>query len=133
MSENERHFTPIQCCGHCGNFVVMEIVATHSLVRSYDNLPRDKQARDRGILYELLSCPACENVTLRSLRSPIQSSDEAELDFKTLYPPPYCGSHAGILQPFKSARLAEKAKTRAVMLRRLAVIHECNKVKYRWF
>jgi len=66
MGPTEKRFTGTECCGHCSNSAPMEIVAEYSTVKSYDDYPRSNIAWEAGTVYQLLACPACENISLRS-------------------------------------------------------------------
>jgi hypothetical protein len=133
MSENERQCTPRQHCCHCGNSVVMEIVANHSRVKCDDDSSQSNHSRNCGIVYELLSCPACEAVTLRSYYRD-ERMPASDIKFKTLYPAineDSVGLSRSMKQSYSAARRFRTIDADAyrVMLRRLAVIHECNRSK----
>ena len=117
-------YTPSQVCEHCGNDVPMVIVATHSPKGITDDLSRYKNREQERLVYELLSCPICEAVTLRRYCTHDLHSD-AEKDAETLYSekelPSFARSRDG-----RKERSVERAKARSIMIRRLAIIHECN-------
>lgn len=69
MSERkEKQFSGEEQCGHCGNTAPMEILIQHSKVRSHSNDAPGMLSLewDAGSVYELLKCPACHGIMLRS-------------------------------------------------------------------
>lgn len=85
MPPDEMRFSGTIRCEHCGNSAPMEIVANYSGTRSYAD-PRCELSWNAGDVYELLRCPACESVTLRSYYWHDLAMDPSEVEFKTLYP-----------------------------------------------
>lgn len=63
MAEEARYSGRIKC-GHCGNEAPMRIGATFSQVKSYEETGTG-YPWEAGPIHELLTCPACEGVTLR--------------------------------------------------------------------
>ena len=129
MTENERRFTAVQSCPHCGVDAPMEILGTHGRIRQ-DAHERDGSPSNRsGVVYELLLCPICEEATLRSH---IGSPQLADLKSQTLYPatehPP-----AQIPDSFKPAYATVCAFRKmdpvsyGIMLGHLTAIRECNR------
>jgi hypothetical protein len=119
-----RRFTPSQICDHCGNEVPMVIVASHSPNGITDDLSRYRNQDKQRVVYELLSCPICEAVTLR--RYCVQkSTPQSELEFQTLYTEKDAAP-IRLSKDVRQKRSLERAKERSIMIRRLAVIHECN-------
>lgn len=84
MAQSEKLFTETQRCKHCANTAPMEIVAKYSAVKSYDDESRNF-SWDAGTVYELLLCPACESVSLRSYFWR-DAMDPADINYKTLHP-----------------------------------------------
>ena len=126
MSENPHPMMSVRQCGHCGNTNFVNVIASHSLVRTYDDHPRDQQTRDRGIIYELLSCPACEGVTLRSFGRRV---DDSEIEFKILHPADH-DRQVSLAEAIKQARMIDSAKVRSAMLGHLANIRDCNRSRH---
>ena len=90
MKEEDRKFTQPEACGHCEHVAVMEVVATHSAVKAHEaETPENRFSPtiswDAGDVYELLKCPACEGVMLRSYWWHSEMDGEAP---QRLYPPP---------------------------------------------
>lgn len=83
MGKREKRFTGDERCEHCANTVPREIVAEYSDVKSYDDYPRSDISWEAGTVYQLLVCPACGCVTLRSYNWQDGPMDDG---FKTLYP-----------------------------------------------
>jgi len=65
MSQETRSIEVIQC-GHCGNNSLMEVVAEYSQLNTQYENGVGGRSWDEGDIYELLLCPACSNVMLRS-------------------------------------------------------------------
>lgn len=86
MTQDDKRFTGHERCGHCGNTAPMEIVAVHSGVKQYTDYPRSNISWEEGTVYELLLCPACEAVSLRSYYWHDPAMDPSDVAFKTLYP-----------------------------------------------
>ncbi|HYG34847.1 MAG TPA: DUF4145 domain-containing protein, partial [Clostridia bacterium] len=84
MTIQKRFSAPVKC-GHCQNKTPMEVGATYSTVRSYENDSSDI-TWEAGTIYEILACPACEGVTLRSAFWHDGLMDPSELEFTVLYP-----------------------------------------------
>ena len=102
----------------------MKIVASHTPVSRAAEFARSGGFLDRRIVYELLACPVCEAVTLRSyyaggLEKPTDNG------LTILYPQRIKGQ-VRLSTGSSLARASEKAKARAIMIRRLSVIRECN-------
>lgn len=85
MAPDDKRFSATTRCEHCANSAPMEIVADHSGVRSYDD-PHSNSSWEAGNVYELLRCPACDGVTLRSYYWHDMAMDPSEIEFTTLYP-----------------------------------------------
>ncbi|MFH0778411.1 MAG: DUF4145 domain-containing protein, partial [Candidatus Eisenbacteria bacterium] len=77
--------TQKQECGHCGNVAPMQIVQEYSQVQSYED-PQSGFSWDAGPVYELLCCPACRQITLRTCYWHQIIHDETEPKYKVLYP-----------------------------------------------
>lgn len=66
----------------------MEIVASYSGIRRYGDDYQDGQlSHEAGTVFELLLCPACDAVSLRSYFWHDGAMDPSDIEFKTLYPP----------------------------------------------
>lgn len=84
MARNQKQpeFTRTKRCLHCGNEAPMKIVA------KYEDIEPQPEGEEwswvEGPCYELLKCPACEKVELRTYH--FHSSDHGEPTFTTLYP-----------------------------------------------
>ncbi len=85
MASKEKRFSGTTRCKHCANSAPMEIVADYSAVRSYDDYPRSNLSWDAGNVYELMRCPACDNVTLRTYYWH-EMGEPSDVEFTTLYP-----------------------------------------------
>lgn len=84
MALRDKRFTGDQECGHCKNFAPMEIVRDYSQVSSHED-PRSGYQWDAGEVFELLLCPACRKVFLRSYFFH-DAMDPSEVEFRILYP-----------------------------------------------
>ena len=86
MSQETRLTEVIQC-EHCGNNAPMAVVAEYSqLNMQYENGP-GSQCWDEGDIYQLLLCPACSGVMLRSYYwhdGYMETSEDTS--FRYLYP-----------------------------------------------
>lgn len=82
---SQKRFSGVQECGHCSNSAPMEIVNEYSQLKSYDD-PRSRFQWEAGTVYELLLCPACRGVTLRSYYWHDAAIDPSEVEYKVLYP-----------------------------------------------
>jgi hypothetical protein len=84
MSDSAKRFTEILKCEHCNNRAPMEIASQYSQVTSeYDSYTRTNW--DQGKIYELLLCPACNSITLRSYFWHEQMEPD-DVSFSVLYP-----------------------------------------------
>lgn len=63
----------------------MEIAEEYSQVRSYED-PGSRFCWEAGPTYEILVCPACRKVTLRTYYWHDAAMDPSELEYKVLYP-----------------------------------------------
>jgi Domain of unknown function (DUF4145) len=102
VSNTEKRFTSTQRCDHCGNSAPMEIVSIYSGVKTYDDYPRSNLSWECGSVYELLACPVCEAVSLRSYYWHDQAIDPSDIEFETLYPGRQEGP-LGLPSPIKRA------------------------------
>ena len=91
--------TPPVVCSHCGNTAPMGIVAKYSNLSTFEDGPR---TWEHGDIYEMLLCPACKAVTLRSYYWHEGMESEDDVAFRTLYP---AASRLplGLPQPIKKA------------------------------
>jgi hypothetical protein len=71
-------------CGHCGNSAPMQIVAVYSQVTDYE-APGTPVHWQAGNIYELVLCPACKQVSLRSTYYH-DAYDPEDMDYTLLYP-----------------------------------------------
>lgn len=83
MTESKRFSGKVKC-GHCGNEAPMVIGATLSLVRGFED-PKTGFPWEAGPVHELLTCPACEGVTLQRYHWNDQF-DPDEIDVEIVYP-----------------------------------------------
>jgi hypothetical protein len=97
----EKEFIPPLKCGHCNNQSVMEIVTKHSQVRSFVD-HRTGVPWESGNVYEILKCPACEGVTLRSYYY-VEGMEGEEVEYKILYPVTSNLSPLGLPEPIRKA------------------------------
>lgn len=72
-------------CGHCQNAAPMEIVADASSVRDYTD-DSSGESWEAGAVYDLIKCPACDNMTLRSYDWHSGYMDGSDIEYKVLYP-----------------------------------------------
>ena len=134
MTENERRFTALQRCPHCGIEAPMEIVGTNTRVRR-DLRERDGDRSKRsGIVYELLSCPVCEEVTLRSDGGLVPQHQDLK-DFQTRSEESTKRRPGLTLDSFKAAYSATSRFRKldpvayAALVVRLSTIRECKRHK----
>jgi hypothetical protein len=129
MSENEKRFTPMQRCPHCGVETPMEIVSTHTRVKRRVDEHDGSQSNQSAAIYELLSCPVCEEVTLRSRNEKVpllstdhnlQSHHPESVKRPDLYKPTYA--------TLNTFRKIDPVAYR-VMIGHLVTIRECNRMK----
>ncbi len=80
----EKRFTSPQKCGHCANVAPMEIVKGYSQTQ----VEQDEFGApwEHGKVYELLLCPACDEVILRRYWWNDGIESEADIRPETLYP-----------------------------------------------
>lgn len=86
MAQNEKRFSHEIRCEHCSNAAPLEIVAEYSGVKRYDDYPRSNNTWESGSVYELLRCPACDEVTLRSYYWGDPPMEPPDITYRTLYP-----------------------------------------------
>lgn len=65
MNVKEKQFTGTLRCIHCSNQAPMEIVSTFSKVQTHLAEELMEGEYEAGDVYELLLCPACNDITLR--------------------------------------------------------------------
>jgi hypothetical protein len=86
----EPEFSEEKRCGHCGNFAPMKKVAKFDDTKTHfeDNSddPHSSFAWSEGDCYELLKCPACGKIELRSYYYHDMYDEQRPLNYKTLYP-----------------------------------------------
>ena len=84
MTKTKIRFSAPTKCGHCSNVAPMSIVAV------FDDTGRVEQESgeisQEGIIYNLLKCPACKGVTLRSYYWHECFESEGDIVYKQLYP-----------------------------------------------
>lgn len=81
----EKRFSSVLTCGHCGNAAPMEIVASYSDITRH----RDEatgEPFDTSTTYQILQCPACRAINLRSHFWHEWMDVEEQPDYKLLYP-----------------------------------------------
>ena len=134
MTENERRFTSSQRCPHCGVETPMEIIGRHTRLKRDANERESIQSNRPATVYELISCPACEEVTLRSDSGSV-SKHERQQDVQAPPLEPTKRRQGLVPDPFKTAFAATYAFRKldpvayAAMLGHLATIRECNRHK----
>jgi len=90
----------------------MKIVAEHAELRLYDDYPQGGLEWEAGTRYELLRCPACRNVILRTYFWNDLTMDGSETKFVTLYP---CAEEVPLGMPDHiAAALAEARGVRSI-------------------
>ncbi len=134
MTENERRFTSSQRCPHCGVEAPMEIIGSHTRLKR-DVHERDAcQSNRSATVYELISCPACEEVTLRSDNGSVPKHQRQQ-NVQTQPLESTKRRQVLVPDPFKTAYAATYAFRKldpvayAAMLGHLATIRECNRHK----
>ena len=134
MTENERRFTSSQLCPHCGIEAPMEIIGSHVRIKR-DVHERDSSESIRpSTVYELISCPTCEEVTLRS-DSLLVPKHQRQQEVQTSLLESTKRRESLIFDSFKTAYAATYAFRKldpiayAAMLGHLATIRECNRYK----
>lgn len=80
--DTEIQFTETVECGHCGNKVPMEVVASYDLVRTHEDATSGFNA---GPIWELAICPACSRLTLFQIDY-CSDYGPSRWRFKVLYP-----------------------------------------------
>lgn len=80
---DEKRYSGKVKCGHCGNEAPMVIGAALSQVRSHEDSAGFSW--DAGPVHELLTCPACQGVTLRRYNWHDQF-DPGDIDVEIVYP-----------------------------------------------
>ena len=134
MTENERRFTPSQKCSYCGVETPMEIIGSHTRLKREANELHSSQSSRSATVYELISCPACEEVTLRSDSGSV-SKYERQQGVQAQSPEPTKRRQSLDPDPFKTAYAATYTFRKfdpvayAAMLGHLAKIRECNRHK----
>ena len=134
MTENERRFTSSQRCPHCGVETPMEIIGRHTRLKRDANERESIQSNRPATVYELISCPACEEVTLRS-DSGLVPKHQCQQGIQTKPLESTKQRHAMVPDPFKTAYAATYAFRKldpvayAAMLGHLTTIRECNRYK----
>lgn len=86
MATEQKRFSGNLRCEHCGNTSPMEVVADFSGLKSYDDSPRSSMSWEAGDMYELLRCPACDGVMLRTYYWHSEATEPSEVEYKLLYP-----------------------------------------------
>jgi len=116
-------YTPALECAHCGNKAPMKIVAKYDPNRE-DSDPSSGFAWSEGDVFELLLCPSCERVSLRSwhyheMYDPEDWSDS----IKYLYPgkaEPVIGLPASVAREYQAAlKVTEYPNAYGVLLGRV--------------
>ncbi len=102
MTEYQKKFTIRQRCGHCGNCAPMEIVGEYSGVKRHDDYPLSDMSWQAGMVYQLLLCPACECISLRSYFWNDAAMEPPDISYELLYPGP-SGCPPGVPQDIACA------------------------------
>ena len=110
MAKQEKRFSGDETCGHCKNSAPMEIVRDFSQVASHED-PRSGYEWEAGEVFELLLCPACRSISLRSYFWH-DAMDPSEVKFRLLHPVE-AKSIAGLPQNLQGA-YEEAQRVRAV-------------------
>ena len=109
---SEKKFTSELKCGHCQNMVRMAISAEYNDARThYDG----HVSWDSGTYYELLVCPACEGVSLRSYGW-ADHMDPEDVTYEMLYPGtnrPLEGLPSKVEKAYEAARKVRKIDANA--------------------
>jgi hypothetical protein len=87
MHAEEIRFTSPIRCGHCGNLAPMKVVASYSSVTTQEGEYCGDPDYDAGDIYQVLLCPACNAIGLRSYfwHEGYMESEE-DITFRQLYP-----------------------------------------------
>jgi hypothetical protein len=80
----EKRFTSPQKCGHCGNVAPMEVGATYAQTQTHEY--ENGSEWEHGKVFDLIICPACQGVILRSYFWHEGVESEEEIRPETLYP-----------------------------------------------
>ena len=87
MASKEKRFSSPIRCGHCSNLAPSEIVASYGDMRQDIFDPPDQPPYEHGEVYELLKCPACGALSLRSYYwHDGYMESEADVTYRQLYP-----------------------------------------------
>lgn len=81
----EQCFSETVRCGHCGNNTVMRIVGEYPLISECDD-PWSRLSWEEGYIYQILLCPACNNVIFRRYYWHSIRIEGDPVEFETLYP-----------------------------------------------
>ncbi len=134
MTESERRFTASQRCPHCGVEAPMEIVGSHTRVKREVRERDSSQSIRTATVYELISCPTCEEVSLRSDSESFPKYQHPH-DFQAPSLESTKPRSTLISDPFRIVYAATSAARKidpvayAAMLGHLATIRECNRFK----
>ncbi len=134
MTENERRFTAPQHCPHCGVEASMEIIGSHTRLKRDVHERESRELNRCSTVYQLISCPVCEEVTLRS-DSGLVPKHQCQQGIQTKPLESTKQRHAMVPDPFKTAYAATYAFRKldpvayAAMLGHLTTIRECNRYK----
>jgi len=85
MAQDSDTFSSPVRCGHCGNIAPMRIPTRYSAVCKHED-PATSYPWEAGDIYEVLVCPACQQVTFRTYGWNDSMESEADVTYKTLYP-----------------------------------------------
>jgi Domain of unknown function (DUF4145) len=80
----EKRFTSAQKCGHCGNVAPMEVVKGYSQTQTDEDSVGAPW--EHGKIFELLLCPACYGVILRTYWWHDGMESEQDISPEVLYP-----------------------------------------------
>ena len=86
---SEQLFSGKETCPHCSNAAPMEIVAKYGRIVTYGEHPIE--GFDTSVNYELLKCPACQDILLRKFFWNDLRDDPSNVRYQLLYPVPTTG------------------------------------------
>lgn len=84
MTSSECRLSSPIVCGHCNNLSPMKIVSTYSNTQITE--VKDSSPWEAGNIFEILLCPSCNRVSLRTYYWNVDMETEDEITYKYLYP-----------------------------------------------
>lgn len=82
----EPEFSEVRNCGHCNNTAPMQVVAKYSDTKTFEYEDKLTAPFEAGDFYEMLKCPACHRIELRTYQWHDMMESKNEVTYKTLYP-----------------------------------------------